>query len=92
LRLSTSKNVADAVLDRFVRALDLAPAGIPHDVEAKAALYRTVLTGRRVLILLDNTATVGQVRPCCPAQPACRWRCGSPLSERPVGHRCHWPT
>jgi hypothetical protein len=62
---------ADAVLDRFLRALEVGPTAIPADVEAKAALYRTLLADRRALILLDNAATAAQVRPLLPGSPGC---------------------
>lgn len=62
---------AEMVLDRFLRALNVAPKTIPGDMEAKAALYRTLLADRRVLILLDNAASAGQVRPLLPGSPGC---------------------
>jgi hypothetical protein len=62
---------AEMVLDRFLRALDVPPKAIPTDVEAKSALYRTLLADRRALILLDNAAAVGQVRPLLPGSPGC---------------------
>lgn len=61
----------EAVLGRFLRALDVPPRAIPADLEAMAALYRTLLADRRALILLDNAATVGQVRPLLPGTPGC---------------------
>ncbi|EXG82013.1 ATP-binding protein [Cryptosporangium arvum] len=61
---------ADA-LDRFLRALDVTPTAIPTDVEDRAALYRSRLAERRVLILLDNVATVRQVRPLLPGTAHC---------------------
>jgi tetratricopeptide (TPR) repeat protein len=62
---------AETVLDRFLRALDVIPKAIPTDVDARAALYRTLLADRRALILLDNAATVGQVRPLLPGSSGC---------------------
>lgn len=38
-----------------------------HSLEARAARYRTVLSGRRMLILLDNARDAEQVRPLLPA-------------------------
>jgi tetratricopeptide (TPR) repeat protein len=58
-------------LERFLRALGTAPAAIPLDVEERAALYRTLLAERHVLIVLDNAATVGQVRPLLPGVGGC---------------------
>lgn len=62
---------AEAILDRFLRALAVAPKAIPADVDARSALYRTLLADRRALILLDNAATVSQVRPLLPGSPGC---------------------
>lgn len=45
------------VLDRFLRALDIAPRAIPADIDARAAMYRSLLAERRVLVLLDNPSS-----------------------------------
>lgn len=58
-------------LDRFLRALDVSSSAIPTDVEDRAALYRSRLAGRRVLIMLDNASSVGQVRPLLPGTRGC---------------------
>ena len=60
-----------AALERFLRALGIPPAAIPADLEERAELYRTLLADQRVLIVLDNAATVGQVRPLLPGEPRC---------------------
>ncbi|MGW4994218.1 AfsR/SARP family transcriptional regulator [Streptomyces mirabilis] len=56
----------DAVLDYFLRALDVPSSAIPNSLEERAALYRATLEGRRILILLDNARTAAQVRPLLP--------------------------
>lgn len=55
----------------FLRALGVDNAAIPHDGMERAALYRGLLTGRRVLIVLDNAADESQVRPLLPGSPGC---------------------
>ena len=61
---------ADA-LARFLSSLGLAGSDIPLDVDDRAARYRTELNGQRVLVLLDNAATVDQIRPLLPGTPGC---------------------
>src|SRR6202035_5428725 len=59
------------VLRGFLDALGVHPERLPGDVEGLAALFRSVLAGRRMLVLLDNAADVAQVRPLLPASPEC---------------------
>jgi DNA-binding SARP family transcriptional activator/Tfp pilus assembly protein PilF len=59
---------ADA-LTGLLRALGVAGSQIPADTADRAALYRSVLAGRRVLVLLDNAASPEQVRPLLPGAP-----------------------
>jgi len=59
------------VLRGFLDALGVHPERRPADTEGLAGLYRSVLAGRRMLVLLDNAADVAQVRPLLPASPDC---------------------
>ena len=55
----------------FLVALGVPTAQIPADAQARYGLYRSVLAGRRVLIVLDNAADATQVRPLLPGSPGC---------------------
>ena len=59
------------VLRGFLDALGVHPERLPADVDGLAGLFRSVLAGRRMLVLLDNAADPGQVRPLLPASPEC---------------------
>jgi DNA-binding SARP family transcriptional activator/tetratricopeptide (TPR) repeat protein len=61
---------ADA-LRGFLEAFAIPAAQIPASVESLAGLYRSVLSGRRVLIVLDNARDAAQVRPMLPGEAGC---------------------
>lgn len=62
---------AQEALNGFLLALQVPTGAIPAGVEAAAALYRSMLAGRRMLVILDNAATVEQVRPLLPGTGEC---------------------
>ncbi|AUH42478.1 AfsR/SARP family transcriptional regulator [Streptomyces sp. CMB-StM0423] len=59
------------ILGSFLRALNVPDADIPESLTERAALYRSVLAGRRVLALLDNARDAAQVRPLLPGTEGC---------------------
>ncbi|MEV7152124.1 BTAD domain-containing putative transcriptional regulator [Streptomyces sp. NPDC093084] len=61
----------ETVLGSFLRALGTPDSAIPDALEDRAALYRSVLDGRRVLVLLDNAKDAAQVRPLLPGTEGC---------------------
>jgi DNA-binding SARP family transcriptional activator len=61
---------AEAIRE-FLDAFGITPQQLPTSLEAQAALYRSLLAGRRVLVLLDNAADEDQVRPLLPGSPGC---------------------
>jgi DNA-binding SARP family transcriptional activator len=56
-------------LARFLRALGVPADQVPVEVEEAAAMYRSLLADRRMLVLLDNAHTAEQVRPLLPGSP-----------------------
>ncbi|MFI8101234.1 AfsR/SARP family transcriptional regulator [Streptomyces sp. NPDC086023] len=59
------------VLGAFLDGLGYPLHLLPDTVDARARLLRTVLDGRRVLIVLDNAADAAQVRHLVPGAPGC---------------------
>jgi tetratricopeptide (TPR) repeat protein len=66
----TARDPADT-LAALLRALGVPAAGIPAQLEERAALYRDRLAGTRTLIVLDNAADEAQVLPLLPAADGC---------------------
>ena len=59
------------VLPGFLRGLGADPSQLPADPDELAAMYRSMLSGRRVLIVLDNAANAEQIRPLLPGTAGC---------------------
>jgi DNA-binding SARP family transcriptional activator/Tfp pilus assembly protein PilF len=61
---------ADA-LAGFLRSLGVTGPDIPAEEAERAARYRSLLAGRRMLVVLDNAGSAEQVRPLLPGTPGC---------------------
>ncbi len=58
-------------LQGFFDALDVPPRHVPATLDAQSALLRTLLDGKRLLLLLDNAHDADQVRPLLPGSAGC---------------------
>ncbi|MFI7678464.1 BTAD domain-containing putative transcriptional regulator [Actinophytocola sp. NPDC049390] len=63
---ATAPRPVGDVLADLLRSLGVTGPAIPDDVHAKAAVLRSRLADRRVLLVLDDAADPGQVRPLLP--------------------------
>ncbi|KDN22363.1 SARP family transcriptional regulator [Amycolatopsis rifamycinica] len=59
------------VLADFLHALGVTGNTVPAGLGQRAALFRSRLAGRRMLLVLDDAATAAQVRPLLPADAGC---------------------
>ncbi|MEU9084862.1 BTAD domain-containing putative transcriptional regulator [Streptomyces sp. NPDC048357] len=88
----TGSDPADpgTVLASLLGALGVPRREVPPSTEDRARLFRTVLDGRRLLLLLDDARDIGQVKPLLPGAAGCavvvtsRARLGGLLSGRHV--------
>ncbi|MFI2782767.1 AfsR/SARP family transcriptional regulator [Streptomyces sp. ALB3] len=80
---------AHEVLSRFLRSLGVPGEQIPADLDERVSLYRSLLTERRVLVVLDNARTYAQVRPLIPGRGEC---CVLVTSRDQLEQLVAWPS
>jgi DNA-binding SARP family transcriptional activator len=59
------------ILERFLSSFGVPPAAAPAALEDRVALYRSWLADRRILVILDDAVSIGQVTPLLPGSPGC---------------------
>jgi DNA-binding SARP family transcriptional activator/tetratricopeptide (TPR) repeat protein len=61
----------EEALERILRSAGVPPDQIPAEDDARRRVYRSAVTGRRLLLVLDNVRSAEQVRPLLPGVPGC---------------------
>ncbi|WP_066944075.1 AfsR/SARP family transcriptional regulator [Microtetraspora fusca] len=62
---------AGDALEYLLQALGVDSGKIPEQEDQRAALYRSLLSDKRMLVVLDNAVDAEQVRPLLPGKPGC---------------------
>ncbi|MEU4449599.1 BTAD domain-containing putative transcriptional regulator [Actinosynnema sp. NPDC050801] len=62
---------ARQALEELLQALEVAPIRRPASVDGAAAIYRSTLADRQMLVVLDDAVDAGQVRPLLPGTADC---------------------
>jgi DNA-binding SARP family transcriptional activator len=62
---------ASSALASLLQSMGVDDRNLPGDLAGRTALYRSLLHGRRVLVVLDDASDAEQVRPLIPSGPAC---------------------
>jgi DNA-binding SARP family transcriptional activator/tetratricopeptide (TPR) repeat protein len=71
LRGTTAPREPSDVLGDLLTALGVAREALPAQIDARATLYRSLLAGRRFLLVLDDARDAAQVRPLLPGSESC---------------------
>jgi tetratricopeptide (TPR) repeat protein len=75
------------ILGRFLRALGIRPQSVPTQLAELTALYRSVTSDRRIVVVLDDAFSAAQVRPLLPGSHqgfvliTSRWRLASLVTD-----------
>jgi tetratricopeptide (TPR) repeat protein len=69
---SRSPLESSEALQDFLDALGVSPANIPASVASKAALFRSIVARKKLLIILDNALDAEQIEPLLPGSSTCK--------------------
>lgn len=59
------------IMEGFLRALGVTVEQMPARIDEQAGLFRSLTAEKKILVLIDNVSSAGQVRPLLPAAPGC---------------------
>lgn len=59
------------LLEQLLQSVGVPPDSVPQDFDSRAAMYRSLLAGRRMLIVIDGAINSDHVHPFLPGAPGC---------------------
>lgn len=62
---------SSSALETLLRVLGVPATEIPDSLDGRSALWRSLLAGRRVVLVIDNVANSQQLKPLLPSSGAC---------------------
>lgn len=84
-------NSSASILEQLLRSLDVRSDTMSPDLEGRIALYRSVLAGLRVLVVIDGACSKNDVAPFLPGARGCAAvvTCGQHIIELEGVHQVH---
>jgi DNA-binding SARP family transcriptional activator/tetratricopeptide (TPR) repeat protein len=65
------RHTSESLLEQLLRSVGVHPDTVPRDLEGRAAMYRSLLAGRHVLIVIDGAFSTDHIVPFLPGTQGC---------------------
>jgi DNA-binding SARP family transcriptional activator len=65
------RHTSASLLEQLLRSVGVHPDAVPRDLDGRAAMYRSMLAGRHVLIVIDGAFSTDHIIPFLPGTPGC---------------------
>lgn len=65
------RDTSASLLEQLLRSVGMHPDAVPRDLDGRAGMYRSLLAGRRVLIVIDGAVDTDHIIPFLPGTQGC---------------------
>lgn len=88
---SDNSNSSTSIVGHLLQSLGVNPDTMPPDLEGRSAMYRSVLAGLRVLVVIDGARDMNYIAPFLPGTRGCAAivTCGRQVTELEGVHQIH---